>query len=61
MANVDDMLGDDIIFAPSEEKKKEKYVPLSAGKYYGHIEQVTTRDVQFKDKNGRNLKATVYN
>mgnify|MGYP003150390823 CR=1 FL=1 len=61
MANVDDMLGDDIIFAPSEEKKKEKYVPLSAGKYYGHIEQVTTRDVQFKDNNGRNLKATVYN
>ena len=61
MANVNDMLGDDIIFAPSEEKKEEKYVPLSAGKYYGHIEQVTTRDVQFKDKNGRNLKATVYN
>ena len=62
MANVNDMLGDDIIFAPSEEKKEEaKYAPLSAGKYYGHIEQVTTRDVQFKDKNGRNLKATVYN
>ena len=61
MANVDEMFGDDIIFTPSEEKKEEKYVPLNAGKYYGHIENVTTRDVQFKDKSGRNLKATVYN
>ena len=61
MDNVDYMFGYDIIFAPSEEKKEEKYVPLSAGKYFGHIENVTTRDVQFKDKTGRNLKATVYN
>ena len=60
MAKAEDLFGDDIIFIPDNDKKKQQNSdwkrPLTEGEYLGHLKDVSTREVSFKG-----YKAIVYN
>ena len=61
MAKAEDLFGDEILFIPDSDKKttnknSDWKRPLTQGEYLGHIKDISTRDVSFK-----NYKATVYN
>ena len=60
MAKAEELFGDEILFIPDNDKKKQQNSdwkrPLTEGEYLGHIKDVSTREVSF---NG--YKATVYN
>ena len=60
MAKAEDLFGDEILFIPDNDKKKQQNSdwkrPLTQGEYLGHIKDVSTREVSFKG-----YKATVYN
>ena len=60
MAKAEELFGDDILFMPDDNKKKQRdgdwKRPLQKGEYFGHIKSVDMTDVSFK-----NWKATVYN
>ena len=60
MAKAEELFGDEILFIPDNNKKKQQNSdwkrPLTEGEYLGHIKDVSTREVSF---NG--YKATVYN
>ena len=60
MAKAEDLFGDEILFIPDNDKKKQQNGdwkrPLTEGEYLGHIKDVSTREVSFKG-----YKATVYN
>ena len=60
MAKAEELFGDEILFIPDNDKKKQQNSdwkrPLTKGEYLGHIKDVSMREVSF---NG--YKATVYN
>ena len=60
MSKAEELFGDEILFIPDNDKKKQQNSdwkrPLTKGEYLGHIKDVSTREVSF---NG--YKATVYN
>jgi len=60
MSKAEELFGDEILFIPDNDKKKEQNSdwkrPLTEGEYLGHIKDVSTREVSFKG-----FKATVYN
>ena len=60
MAKAEDLFGDEILFIPDNDNKKQQNSdwkrPLTKGEYLGHIKDVSTREVSFKG-----YKATVYN
>ena len=60
MAKAEELFGDEILFIPDNDKKKQQNSdwkrPLTHGEYLGHIKDVSTREVSFKG-----YKATVYN
>ena len=60
MAKAEELFGDEILFIPDDNKKKEQNSdwkrPLTHGDYLGHMKDVSTREVSFKG-----YKATVYN
>jgi len=60
MSKAEDLFGDEILFIPDNDKKKEQNSdwkrPLTKGEYLGHMKDVSTREVSFKG-----YKATVYN
>ena len=60
MAKAEDLFGDEILFIPDDDNKKQQNSdwkrPLTKGEYLGHIKDVSTREVSFKG-----YKATVYN
>ena len=60
MAKAEELFGDEILFIPDDDNKKQQNSdwkrPLTKGEYLGHIKDVSTREVSFKG-----YKATVYN
>ena len=60
MRKAEDLFGDEILFIPDNDKKKQQNSdwkrPLTHGEYLGHIKDVSTREVSFKG-----YKAIVYN
>jgi hypothetical protein len=60
MAKAEELFGDEILFIPDNDSKKQQNSdwkrPLTEGEYLGHIKDVSTREVSFKG-----YKATVYN
>jgi len=60
MSKAEDLFGDDILFIPDDSKKSNKGSdwkrPLQEGEYFGHIVDVSTKDVEYSG-----YKANVYN
>ena len=65
MSNIDEIIGDDDFFTETTKPKqkaektpKPQWTPFANGEYYGHITEVTTREV---NTHGGKHKALVYN
>ena len=62
MSTMTETMQDESFFIPSEDSATEtKYTPKVAGEYLGHITNLIESEREFTDRDGRNLKAKIFN
>ena len=64
MSTMTETLRDEALFIPSEHDastEKPEYIPKVAGEYIGHITDARTITREFTDRDGRPLKARIFN
>ena len=62
MSTMTETMQDESLFIPSEDTTTEtKYTPKVAGEYLGHITNLIESEREFTDRDGRHLKAKIYN